>query len=394
MDKKFEDFKRLYPLSKTLRFEAKPIGSTLDNIIKSGLLDEDEHRAVSYVKVKKLIDEYHKSFIDRVLDEGCLPFENNGGKDSLEEYYESYKLKSNDENANKTFKEIQQNLRSVIAKKLTDDKAYANLFGNKLIESYKDKEDKKKTIDSDLIKFINTAESSQLDSMSQDEARELVKEFWGFTTYFVGFFDNRKNMYTSEEKSTGIAFRLVNENLPKFIDNMEAFKKVIAKSEIQANIEELYSNFAEYLNVESIQEMFQLDYYNILLTQKQIDVYNAIIGGKTDEKHDVKIKGINEYINLYNQQHKDEKLPKLKALFKQILSDRNAISWLPEEFNDDQEVLNAIKDCYERLSENVLGNKVLKSLLCTLADYNLDGIFIRNDLQLTDISQKIFDLYG
>ena len=370
MDKKFEDFKRLYPLSKTLRFEAKPIGSTLDNIIKSGLLDEDEHKAVSYVKVKKLIDEYHKSFIDRVLDEGCLPFEKNGEKDSLEEYYESYKLKSNDENANKTFKEIQQNLRSVIANKLTDDKAYANLFGNKLIESYKN--------DSDLIQFINTAEPSQLDSMSQDEAKELVKEFWGFTTYFVGFFDNRKNMYTSEKKSTGIAYRLVNENLPKFIDNMEAFKKVIAKSEIQANIEELYSNFAEYLNVESIQKMFQLDYYNMLLTQKQIDVYNAIIGG------------INEYINSYNQQHKDEKLPKLKALFKQILSDRNAISWLPEEFNSDQEVLNAINDCYKRLSENVLGNKVLKSLLCSLADYNLDGIFIRNDLQLTDISQKMF----
>lgn len=386
----FNDFKRLYPLSKTLRFEAKPIGATLKNIIKSGLLEEDEHRAQSYVKVKKLIDEYHKVFIDRVLDDGCLTIENKGKKDSLEEYYESYMSKSNDENVSKTFKEIQENLRSVIAKKLTDDKAYANLFGKNLIESYKDKDDKNKIIDSDLIQFINTAEPSQLDSMSQDEAKQLVKEFWGFTTYFVGFFDNRKNMYTSEEKSTGIAYRLVNENLPKFIDNMEAFKKAIAKPEIQANMEELYSNFAEYLNVESIQEMFQLDYYDMLLTQKQIDVYNAIIGGKTDEEHDVKIKGINEYINLYNQQHKDEKLPKLKALFKQILSDRNAISWLPEEFNSDKEVLNAIKDCYERLSENVLGDKVLKSLLCSLSDYNLNGIFVRNDLQLTDISQKMF----
>lgn len=386
----FNDFKRLYPLSKTLRFEAKPIGATLKNIIKSGLLEEDEHRAQSYVKVKKLIDEYHKVFIDRVLNEGCLTIENKGKKNSLEEYYESYMSKSNDENVSKTFKEIQENLRSVIAKKLTDDNAYANLFGNKLIESYKDKEEKNKIIDSDLIQFINSAEPSQLDSMSQDEANELVKEFWGFTTYFVGFFDNRKNMYTSEEKSTGIAYRLINENLPKFFDNMEAFKKAVAKPEIQANMEELYSNFAEYLNVESIQEMFQLDYYNMLLTQKQIDVYNAIIGGKTDEEHDVKIKGINEYINLYNQQHKDEKLPKLKALFKQILSDRNAISWLPEEFNSDQEVLNAIKDCYERLSENVLGDKVLKSLLCSLSDYNLNGIFVRNDLQLTDISQKMF----
>ena len=386
----FDDFKRLYPLSKTLRFEAKPIGDTLKNIIKSGLLEEDEHRAQSYVKVKKLIDEYHKVFIDRVLNEGCLTIENKGNKDSLEEYYESYMSKSNDENVSKTFKEIQENLRSVIANKLTKDKGYANLFGNKLIESYKDKDDTKKIIDSDLIQFINTAEPSKLDSMSQDEAKELVKEFWGFTTYFEGFHKNRKNMYTSEEKSTSIAYRLVNENLPKFIDNMEAFKKAIAKPEIQANMEELYSNFAEYLNVESIQEMFQLDYYDMLLTQKQIDVYNAIIGGKTDEDHDVKIKGINEYINLYNQQHKDEKLPKLKALFKQILSDRNAISWLPEEFNSDQEVLDAIKDCYERLSENVLGDKVLKSLLCSLSDYNLNGIFVRNDLQLTDISQKMY----
>ena len=394
MAKIFEDFKRLYPLSKTLRFDAKPVGATLDNIVKSGLLEEDEHRAASYVRVKKLIDEYHKVFIDRVLDNGCLPLENKGENNSLAEYYDSYVSKSQNEDAKKAFEENQQNLRSIIAKKLTGDKAYANLFGKNLIESYKDKKDKKKIIDSDLIQFINTADSTQLDSMTQVEAKELVKEFWGFVTYFYGFFDNRKNMYTAEKKSTGIAYRLINENLPKFIDNMEAFKKVIARPEIQANMEELYSDFSEYLNVESIQEMFQLDYYDMLLTQKQIDVYNAIIGGKTDDEHDVKIKGINEYINLYNQQHKDTRLPKLKALFKQILSDRNAISWLPEEFNSDQEVLNAIKDCYERLSENVLGDKVLKSLLGSLADYSLEGIFIRNDLQLTDVSQKMFGNWG
>lgn len=93
MAKNFEDFKRLYSLSKTLRFEAKPIGATLDNIVKSGLLDEDEHRAASYVKVKKLIDEYHKVFIDRVLADGCL---------------------SPNEDAKKAFEEIQQNLLPAI----------------------------------------------------------------------------------------------------------------------------------------------------------------------------------------------------------------------------------------------------------------------------------------
>uniref|UniRef100_UPI00402A0FBE type V CRISPR-associated protein Cas12a/Cpf1 n=1 Tax=Prevotella sp. TaxID=59823 RepID=UPI00402A0FBE len=391
MAKKFEDFTKLYPLSKTLCFEARPIGATKSNIIKNGLLDEDKHRAESYVKVKKLIDEYHKAFIDRVLADGCLCYKNEGNEDSLEEYYEFYSLSSKDksDDTRKHFATIQQNLRSKIAETLTKDKAYANLFGNKLIESHKDKEDKNNIIDSDLIQFVSTATPDQLDSQSKDDATKLIKEFWGFTTYFTGFFENRKNMYTSEEKSTGIAYRLINENLPKFIDNMESFKKIMEKPEMSANMEELRANLEEYLNVESISEMFELNYYNMLLTQKQIDVYNAVIGGKTDEEQDIKTKGINEYVNLYNQQHKDTKLPKLKTLFKQILSDRNAISWLPEEFDKDQNVLNAIKDCYVRLTANVLGNNVLNSLLSTLSEYNTESIFIRNDIQLTNISQKM-----
>lgn len=391
MAKKFEDFTKLYPLSKTLCFEARPIGATKSNIIKNGLLDEDKHRAESYVKVKKLIDEYHKAFIDRVLADGCLCYKNEGNEDSLEEYYEFYSLSSKDksDDTRKHFATIQQNLRSKIAETLTKDKAYANLFGNKLIESHKDKEDKNNIIDSDLIQFVSTATPDQLDSQSKDDATKLIKEFWGFTTYFTGFFENRKNMYTSEEKSTGIAYRLINENLPKFIDNMESFKKIMEKPEMSANMEELRANLEEYLNVESISEMFELNYYNMLLTQKQIDAYNAVIGGKTDEEQDIKTKGINEYVNLYNQQHKDAKLPKLKTLFKQILSDRNAISWLPEEFDKDQNVLNAIKDCYVRLTANVLGNNVLNSLLSTLSEYNTESIFIRNDIQLTNISQKM-----
>lgn len=391
MAKKFEDFTKLYPLSKTLCFEARPIGATKSNIIKNGLLDEDKHRAESYVKVKKLIDEYHKAFIDRVLADGCLCYKNEGNEDSLEEYYEFYSLSSKDksDDTRKHFATIQQNLRSKIAETLTKDKAYANLFGNKLIESHKDKEDKNNIIDSDLIQFVSTATPDQLDSQSKDDATKLIKEFWGFTTYFTGFFENRKNMYTSEEKSTGIAYRLINENLPKFIDNMESFKKIMEKPEMSANMEELRANLEEYLNVESISEMFELNYYNMLLTQKQIDVYNAVIGGKTDEEQDIKTKGINEYVNLYNQQHKDTKLPKLKTLFKQILSDRNAISWLPEEFDKDQNVLNAIKDCYVRLTANVLGNNVLNSLLSSLSEYNTESIFIRNDIQLTNISQKM-----
>ena len=389
MTRNFDDFIHQYSLSKTLRFEARPIGETLHNFIKNGLLERDEHRAESYVKVKKLIDEYHKAFIDRVLNDGCLNYEGKGKYDSLTEYYALYSAPRKDEAERKHFKDTQQHLRDQVVKKLTSDNAYKHLFNKELIESYKDKEDKKKLNQADLVQFINTATPKQRLNISKKEAIDLVQEFCGFTTYFREFHQNRKNMYSDEEKSTGIAYRLINENLPKFIDNMETFKKIAAISEMEDNLKEIHDNFAEYLNVENIQDMFQLSYYNQLLTQKQIDVYNAIIGGKTDNEHKEKIMGINEYVNLYNQTHKDAKLPKLKTLFKQILSDRNAISWLPEVFDNDQEALNAIKYCYDRLSKNILRDKILKELLCSLSKYDTKGIFLRNDSQLTSISKKM-----
>ena len=58
--RKFNEFVGLYPISKTLRFELKPIGKTLEHIQRNKLLEEDAVRADDYVKVKKIIDKYHK----------------------------------------------------------------------------------------------------------------------------------------------------------------------------------------------------------------------------------------------------------------------------------------------------------------------------------------------
>ncbi len=371
----FGQFIKMYPLSKTLRFELKPIGRTLEFITSSGLLEQDQHRAESYVQVKKIIDEYHKAFIESTLDEFKLVYASGGKKDSLEEFYTCYMCKSKDEAQKKLSEEIQGKLRKQIADVFTKDDRFKRI-------------DKKELIKDDLISFVKKLEE-----------RQLIKEFRDFTTYFTGFHENRKNMYSAEAQSTAIAYRLIHENLPKFIDNMSVFDKV-ATSPVAEQFTELYTNFKEYLNVVEIPEMFKLDYFNVVLTQKQIDVYNAIIGGKVLDDG-TKIKGLNEYINLYNQQQKDKsaRLPKLKPLFKQILSDRNAISWLPEKFNSAEEVLEAIQKTYQELNEQVLdrkkeGEHSLKELLLTLADYDLDKIYIHNDLQMTDISQKVFCHWG
>ena len=370
-----KQFTRVYPLSKTLRFELKPVGKTLETITSSGLLEQDQHRADSYIKVKGIIDEYHKAFIETVLNDFKLNYTDEGKKNSLEEFYTCYMCKSKDDAQKKLFEEIQGKLRKQIADCFSKDDKFKRI-------------DKKELIKEDLVNFV-----------TNQEDRLLIDEFRDFTTYFTGFHENRKNMYSAEAQSTAIAYRLIHENLPKFIDNMLVFDKVAA-SPVSEQFAGLYSNFEEYLNVMNIAEMFRLDYFNIVLTQKQIDIYNYIIGGRTLDDG-TKIKGLNEYINLYNQQQKDKsaRLPKLKPLYKQILSDRNAISWLPEQFESDEKALEAIQKAYQELDEQVLnrnkeGEHSLKELLQTLAEYDLDKIYVRNDLQMTDISQKVFGHWG
>ena len=48
------DFTNLYSVSKTLRFELKPVGATLKNIKQAAILRRDSEMAYSYIKVKKL----------------------------------------------------------------------------------------------------------------------------------------------------------------------------------------------------------------------------------------------------------------------------------------------------------------------------------------------------
>ena len=366
--RKFNEFVGLYPISKTLRFELKPIGKTLEYIQRNKLLEHDAVRADDYVKVKKIIDKYHKCLIDEALS--GFTFETEAdvrSNNSLSEYYLYYNLKKRNEQEQKTFKTIQNNLRKQIVNKLTQSEKYKRI-------------DKKELITTDLPDFL-----------TNESEKELVEKFKNFTTYFTEFHKNRKNMYSKEEKSTAIAFRLINENLPKFVDNIAAFEKV-ASSPLVEKINALYEDFKEYLNVEEISRVFRLDYYNELLTQKQIDLYNAIVGGRTEEDNRIQIKGLNQYINEYNQQQTDRsnRLPKLKPLYKQILSDRESVSWLPPKFDSDKDLLIKIKECYDALSEREKVFDKLESILKSLSTYDLSKIYISNDSQLSYISQKMF----
>lgn len=367
-----KQFTNLYPVSKTLRFELQPIGKTKEHIEKNGILQRDEKRAEDYKIVKGFIDEYHKQFIKDRLWSFKLPLHSEGHLDSLEEYQALYEMSKRNDVQEAEFTEIKDNLRSIIAKRLTESgSAYERIF-------------KKELIREDLIDFLES-----------NEDKDIVRQFADFTTYFSGFHENRRNMYVAEEKSTAIAYRLIHQNLPKFMDNMKAFAK-IAETSVAEHFTDIFEGWKEYLNVGSIEEIFRLDYFSETLTQPHIEVYNYIIGKKILEDG-TEIKGVNEYVNLYNQQQKDKskRLPFLVPLYKQILSDRDKLSWLAEEFDSDEKMLAAINESYNHLHDLLMGNEneSLRSLLLHIKDFNLSQINITNDFSLTDISQHLFGRY-
>lgn len=358
-------FTNLYQVSKTLKFELKPVGKTLEWINKKGLLQADEHRSESYQKVKKIIDEYHKAFIE----------------DSL----------------NAMVERLKRPAESKTEKEQKADSAF--LQSLQLVADYKDKtekadKDKVKKAQEELRKYIagafNMKDISVLikdilpATLEDEENIKLVEEFKDYTTYFDGYKDNRKNMYVADEKSTAIAYRLVNDNLPKYLANIKTFDK-IAES-LQQEIAQLESDFADRLEGKSLEYFFgDVLLYPEFFTQSRIELYNQLIGG------------LNEYINRYNQQHKDARLPKFVVLFKQILADREMPSWIPDEFRNDTELLDCIQQVYDNFQSEVLNPEEgvdIESLLQHLDDYDLGGIYVKNDVQLTSLMKSCYGDWG
>lgn len=352
-------FTNLYPVSKTLRFELRPVGKTQEYVERDGIIDTDTKRAADYVKVKKIIDRYHKAFIDKALTGISLS--------GLNAYAEIYSVAHKSDAQAKEFEKLQDSMRKQISDRLKKAPEYKTIF-------------KKELIKKDLVSFVR----------SNDEETALINSFSEFTTYFTGFHQNRENMYSPEAKGTAIGYRVIHQNLPKYLDNAKIFR-MICETEIAEKLPELTTALAKMLGDNSIVKFFEVEGFNKVVPQSGIDVYNTILGGVSEE-NGKKIQGLNEYINLYNQKN-HTKYPKLKPLFKQILSDRDSFSYIPEQFEDDVELISVVNDTLHYLEKSVLTNDEELSvcvLLENMPNYDSDGLLVKNDVALTTISQYIF----
>lgn len=349
----FDGFVNKYPVSKTLRFELIPEGATLENLEKNGVLSNDEKRNEDYKKLKILLDEYYRAYIERALSNVELT--------GLEEYARIYNIKNKSIDENKAFEKIQKELREQIVGFLSVEKKKKDLFQAPVIKK-------------ELPIFL----------AGRNDDLRLVESFKGFTTMCTGFFSNRENIFSKEEKSTAIAYRVIHENLPKFMNNMKIYNEQISgKLEVSDEI-------LNMVDIDSVDEMFSLGYFSKTLSQSGIEKYNAVLGGiSIDDK--TKLQGMNERINLHNQQNSEEKIAMMQPLYKQILSDNNHLSFISEVFESDNDVIDSIRIVYDYFENQILHDTdSMANLITNIKKYNLDGIYIKNDKSVKELSNNLF----
>jgi CRISPR-associated protein Cpf1 len=361
----WDSFVHKYSLSKTLRFELQPISKTLDFIKEKGLIEEDKQREKEFNLVKKIIDSYYIDFIDDSLVKINIDY------DLLKKYNDIYQnLKKDKYNLDlkKELKLIQDKVRLNIYDQISCVHEFKLIFGKELIKDI-------------LPKW--------LESKNRLEDKELILKFDKWNTYFTGFFENRKNVFSKDPIPTSIIYRIVHDNLLKYFDNLDKFNKIKLLPDFNSTSIEKELNVE--LNNKNLDYYFNLSNFNLFLSQRGIELFNVIIGGKSIDN--IKIKGLNELINLYSQNEKDiiksKNIRKLKMtpLFKQILSERQSFSDKFDIINDNSCLIKQINIYYDdEFNKNILK---LVDLISKLDQYDLDQIYI-NKNSITGISNKIF----
>lgn len=339
--KAIEYFVGQYPVSKTLRFELKPElleGQTIDefwNLYLNGsdadvihkLYSNDKKRNDSYPIMKAILDEFHKSFIESALSQ----FEE-GEKGVTWNVLAHAFLK---DKKSKESQKLQEEMRSKIHKAFTAHEWWPYLSSySKLIEIRLKK----------MIEEDDFAESVIKNYSGKDICREdllkAIETFKSFSVYFGKYQENRNNMYSEKAQTTSIANRIVNENFPKFLTNISVYQRL--KENCPKDVQAIEANLSTTLNGLSLDDVFTPEYYSNCLTQKGIEKINWLIGGNPNEG----ILGINSIGNQYLQRHPESSLKlrslQMTPLYKQILSDRVRLAFLPQQFESDDELMNAI----------------------------------------------------
>ncbi len=339
-----DQFTGLMSCSLTLRNELRPTAFTEQHLQENEMIMEDEWRAECREKLKKILDDYYRWFIDSsLLNAERLDFA------PLFNAIARHRAENTDASTKELIL-IENKTRKQVHDLFSKREEFKDMFSAKIFEK----------ILPDYIKSFGT-----------DEALETVGLFYNFGTAVLEFFETRKNVFSERDISTSICQRIVHDNAAIFYNNMQTFAAI---SEDNGKIEQIDRKLAEEDLKTNISEVFSKTYYSKCITQKDIEEYNRICGI------------INVQMNLYCHQTKEKSAKfTMRSLHKQILSESKTSFEIPRMFENDDEVYVSINEFSNKL-ENVFGN--IKCIYENVKEYDLNKIYISSKF-FTAISKYI-----
>jgi len=365
----WDEFTNQYALSKTLRFELKPVGYTQNMLEEAKVFEKDETIQKKYEATKPYFDRLHREFVREALENEALS--------GLNEYLEIFKKWKADKKANE--KELQTKEKELRKEVVEFFDAQAKIWAFEYSPLGIKKNSVGILFEEDIFKILKARYGNEKESIIIDESTEkLISVFdsWkGFTGYFGKFFKTRENFYKDDGTSTALATRIIDQNLKRFCDNILIFENVREKMDFS----EVEANFGKPLS-----ELFSIDFYNTCFLQDGIDFYNKILGGETKENGE-KLKGLNEYINKYRQDHKGDKPLFFKTLDKQILSEKE--SFIVDEIIEET-LLENLQNFYESAERKTkLLKELFKDFIQNQEKYDLSQIYLSKE-SLNTIAHK------
>ncbi len=221
----FDQFTGKYSLSKTLRFELRPIWNTTKMLDEENIFETDRIRRKKYEETKPWIDELHREFIQDTLS--VFRFTN------LKPYQIAFEAWQKD----KKLKLAKGALTSEENKLREEIVAQFNATAKKWVEKYPDLKLKKidtgVLFEAGIFRVLKEKYKNEGGTTIQTEDGENINIFgdWNkWTGYFKKFFQTRKNFYSDGDESTAVAYRIINQNLRRFIQNIQLFEQ--AKNKI------------------------------------------------------------------------------------------------------------------------------------------------------------------
>ncbi len=326
----------LFPISKTIKWELKPVGMTAERMLEAGFLDRDRSKRDAYTVVKSMADRFYRGYIDERLSTLDLDWNMLGDAMSVLKKSGETKDKRELDNLKKSFKDS-------ISKHIFTKKDDEDIFSAKV-----------------LAKLRGTE--------SDYEEIEALKKFDRFAGYFQDFFVNRRVFADTVRGSC--AYRIVEDNFPRHFENCRKYQ--IIRRDNPELILELKRSMEGYLETDP-DVLFSIGHFGKLLRQKDIDAYNRVVGSVFRSESD-NCRGFNPILNEFHQKNPDSPKMLMQKLQKQILSEPDSGSFRLRNYENEGQMFEDLQNLWTGIETNRLLE--IPASVLEEGEFDRTGVFI------------------